>query len=623
MSSSSTISTTISTDPSSKSLGHQEDDVIPSKSQIYRTFARSKQVWQNLHKKATSMRLQRDTITLSHLVHGLPAIPDDLRGVNDLAGQATWEMKTPGCDTPHRTMTEEKRRWTLTRRRPTRCMISDHCHFSYSDSKSNGIALLFFGWAYILCMTLLEKQHIPMCYSGNISAIPDHEHHSDGQKLTVDIGHASEEEFRWWTSLVSPGQGWRSASGKQPVWAIAYTGNIKVRLVAQVLSSTSPNPSPPSSRQAVKFLSRFASMYDLDSQVPLALAMALTLPLHNETASMVKLPRPFLTRQDDQVASLSSIEREYSNLTRYMTLSSNPVFLSSTLWAVFWEPGVECNLVSPWCDPIIDVVKPLVDRGELEMLSHVLALRRPNVAPLWYGIAACGRTKTILAIVPFLQSLYTPVPSRPIPEVAAWTGSPQSFMDLRGSGAYLQAGDQVARADVWRLRHECWDVEPEGAPFRNPPMCPWPPFGFIKADELELSVRLHMNCDRHQWVYLRWTWLLGNGAELAEEAALPLESSSLFEAGSQVGLAYSSVPDLDYRPDHVASERAVGDIFRWAATEMEPTGKDIYLHHWVEALADLEMEGKDRTDSSSGSRQGSSHSPTKRVEDWVMNTDVE
>ncbi|RSL93750.1 hypothetical protein CEP52_013071 [Fusarium oligoseptatum] len=627
MSSSSTISTTISTDPSSKSLGHQEDSVIPSKSQIYQTFARSKLIWQNLHKRATSMRLQRDTITLSHLIYGLPAMPDDLRGVKDVAGQATWEMmKTRGCDTLHRTMTEEKRRWTLTRRRPTLCMISDHCHFSYIDTKSNGIALLFFGWAYILCMTLLEKQHIPMCYSSNnISAIPDHdEHHSDGQELTVDIGHVSEEEFRWWTSLVSPGQGWRSASGKQqPVWAIAYTGTIKVRLVAQVLSSTSPNPSPPSSRQAVKFLSRFASMYNLDSQVPLALAMALTLPLHNDTASMVKLPRPFLTRQDSRVASLSSIEQEYNNLSRYMTLSSNPVFLSSTLWAVFWEPGVECNLVSPWCDPIIDVVKPLVDGGELEMLGHILALRRPNVAPLWYGIAACGQTRTILAVVPFLQSLYTPVPSRPIPEVAAWTGSPQSFMDLRESGAYLQAGDQVARADVWRLRHECWDVESEGAPFRNPPMCPWPPFGFMKADELELPVRLHVNCDRHQWVYLGWTWLLGNGAVMVKTLLPQKSSSSLFKAELQVDLATSSVPDLDYSLDHVASERAVGDVFRWVATEMEPAGKDIYLHPWVDAQADLEMCGNDRTDSNSGGSQSSSHSPAERVEDWVMNTDME
>ncbi|KAI8648899.1 hypothetical protein NCS56_01506300 [Fusarium sp. Ph1] len=389
-------------------------------------------------------------------------------------------------------MTEEKRRWTLIRRRPTLCMISDHCHFSYIDSTSNGIALLFFGWAYILCMTLLEKQHIPMCYSGNISAIPDHEHHSDEQYLTVDIGHASEEEFRWWISLVSPGQVWRSASRKQPVWAIAYTGNVK----------------------------------------------------------------------------------------------------------------------------------PLVDGGELEMLSHILALRRPNVAPLWYGIAACGQTRTIVAIVPFLQSLYTPVPSRPIPEVAAWIGSPQSFMDLRESGPYLQAGDQVSRADVWRLRHECWDAEPEGAPFRNPPMCPWPPFGFMKVDELELPVRLHMSCDRHQWVYLRWTWLLNNRAVLVNPS-LPQQSSSVFEAESQMDFTPSSIPNLDYRPDHVASERAVGDIFRWAATEMEPTGKDIYLHHWVEALADLEMDGNDGTDSSSSESQSCSHSPTERVKDWVMNTDIE
>ncbi|EEU47543.1 uncharacterized protein NECHADRAFT_78075 [Fusarium vanettenii 77-13-4] len=458
-------------------------------------------------------------------------------------------------------MTKETRRWALARRRPTLCMISDHSHFSYSDSTSNGIAILFFGWAYILCMSMLEKQHIPMCYPDSIpTPPPTQDHCSDGRELTVDIGHVSEGEFLWWTSLLSPGQGWRSASGKHPAWAITYTGNIKLRVEAKVVPSAGLNASPPSSRQAVRFLSRFASMYDLDGQAPLALAMALTLPLHNETTSVVKLPRPILTRQDTPRASLSSIEREYKSLTHYMTLSSNPIFLSSVLWAVFWEPGVECNLVSPWYDAIINIVKPLINRGELEMLGHILALRRPNVAPLWYGIAAYGQTKTILSIVPFLQNLFTPVPSRPIPEVA--------------------------------------------------------------VDELELPMRMHINCDRHQWAYVRWTWALSNGI-VSTETWSPQDSFSLFESESPVDLAHGSLPDPVYKPDHIASERAVGDIFRWSATEIEPTGKNIYLHPWVDALADLEMDGNNEVDSSSDAQQDSSDSPIKRIKDWITKIDAE
>jgi len=367
----------------------------------------------------------------------------------------------------------------------------------------------------------------------------------------------------------------------------------------------------------VRFLSRFASMYNLESQAPLALSMALTLPLHNETWSIVQLPKPSLTRQDTQLASPSSIDLEYSNLSRYMALSSHPNFLSSALWGIFWEPRVDCNLVTPWFDAIIEVVRPLINGGDLEMLGHVLAPRRPNIAPLWYGIAACGPTKTLNSIIPFLEMLLTPVPWRPIPEVAAWTGSPQSFMDLSGSGPYVQEGGQVGRIDVWRLRHECWDLEPEGIVFRRAPMCPWPPFGSMPVDELDVSVRAHIRCGRHRWAYSRWTWVFEDGTELADETSVGGE-------GDQVGLDSLFDPDLPdtalampgYASTSTASEIAIGDIFRWAATEMEASGRDIYTHPWVQALEDLKMGWDDESDTGSAASQ-SLHYSFERVEDWV------
>lgn len=601
--------------------GQKKDPVVPSQDQIVQTFSRSKHLWQSLSRRASSLSLQRDTVRLTGLINGLPALPDNLEGNTKLTGQATWEMRSTGCTVPCKARNEGRRRWDLTILRPTLCTNSNHSCFNHSDSKSNGIALLFFGWAYILCMTLLEKQNVPMRYRHNLQNVPGGGSIFEEQCLVVDVGSVTYEEYCWWMSILSPGQGWGSGSPKQPVWAIAYTGNLKFRVVAQITSSKSPPPDPPSSTQAVSFLSRFASMYNLESQAPLSLAMALTLPLHNETASMVQLPKPFLIRQDTKLASPSSIDREYGNLARYMTLSSNPVFLSSTLWAIFWEPEVDCNLVSPWCDPIIEVVKPLIDNGNLEMLGHVLALRRPNIAPLWYGIVACGRTKSVLAIVSFLQNLHSPVPSLPIPEVAAWTGSPQSFLDLRGSGPYVQGNHQVARKDVWRLRHELWDVEPEGAPFRNPPTCPWPPFGVMGVEELEIPVRTHIHCQRHHWVYTRWTWLLIDGIELLDEPPTRQESWPGFESESHLR-PQDSLATPSYSTDHAASERAVGDIFRWAATEMEDTGRDIYAHPWVEALPDFDMGDDYETDA--GTNTGAKFSDDRRgkVEDWARSVEV-
>lgn len=166
-----------------------------------------------------------------------------------------------------------------------------------------------------------------------------------------------------------------------------------------------------------------------------------------------------------------------------MTLSSNPRFLSSALWSIFWEPGVDCNAVSPWCDGIREVLEPLVKSRNFELLGHVLALRRPNHAALWYAIVLFGRTTFLESLIPFLKTLETPTPARPIPDVAFWTGVPQSFMDLRGSGPYLREDNTISRADVWRLRHECWEVEPEGRPFRSTPLLGWPPFGVIHPEE--------------------------------------------------------------------------------------------------------------------------------------------
>ncbi|OIW27050.1 hypothetical protein CONLIGDRAFT_601903 [Coniochaeta ligniaria NRRL 30616] len=620
MSSSSPVSTpTRSTAESSVHDEKDEEDLVaPSPASIYRTFAASKQHWQYLSTKAASMCLQRDTVRLSGLTIGLPAIPDNLQGVDYLTGQATWELKSKGDSNLHKARTEGRRLWSPSRRRPTLCTITNDSRFTYSNSKSNGVALLFFGWAYILCTSLLERQRIPLRYTNNVPEAPSNQNCSDEHRFTVDLGIVSDCEFRWWSALLSPGQGWRSDRPEQPVWAIVYTGNIKFQVVGQVRVSASPRTDPPSSTQAAAFLSRFASMYNLESQAPLALAMAMTIPLHNETRSVVELPKPSLFRQDTHLTSPSSIEREYSNLSHYMTLSSNPIFLSSALWGIFWEPGVDCNLVGPWCDPIIDVVEPLVDKGDLETLAHVFALRRPTIAPLWYGIAACGQTKTITAIVPFLKTLHAPTPARPIPEVAAWTGAPQSFMDLCGSGPYEQGGSQVAREDVWRLRHECWDLEPEGTPFRNPPMSPWPPFGHMGVEELEISLRTHLGCERHRWVYARWTWLLGNGTEVVESSP---NQQGLFETEGEPEPALSPVflPTPGYSPRSMASEKAVGDIFRWASTEIEASGKSIYTHPWVDVLADFNMGLDQESDVGSDGNQTS----VQRVEQWVEDLEMD
>lgn len=86
-----------------------------------------------------------------------------------------------------------------------------------------------------------------------------------------------------------------------------------------------------------------------------------------------------------------------------MTPSSNPQFLTSALWSIFWEPIVDCNAVSPWCDGIIEILEPLVKSSNLELLGYVFALCQSNHTALWRAIVLFRETTLIKALIPFLK----------------------------------------------------------------------------------------------------------------------------------------------------------------------------------------------------------------------------
>ncbi|KAM0261687.1 hypothetical protein ACHAQJ_002139 [Trichoderma viride] len=575
------------------SMNSQIDKVVPTADQKGLVHGWSKEVWRGLVTAAGSMSFGRNVIDLASLAKYGPKMPDDMEGTTELSGSASWEItEEPKSTNPHgRNVIHgprkgPKRKWSLMKLEPTTCEISERSGFQFSDSDSNGVAFMFFAWTYILSVFLLEEQRIPVVYED--AAVTSGDETPTGNQFTVDLGDASDEECRWWSALLSPGQGWKATQSGHPVWAVSFTGNVKFTVTSQHdASQPSEDIKPPTSREAVEFLSRFASMYNLESQAVLGLAMALTVPLHENMSSTIQIPKPYLVKPS-AVFQASIIDKEFRNLSYYMVLSSNPAFVASALWSVFWEPEVDCNLATPWCDPIIDVIKPLIDSEDLETLGHVLALRRPGVAPLWYGLLACGTTETVKAIVPYLETLVTTVPAKLMPEVAVWTDTPQSFMDLTGSGPYLR-GDQVSRADVWRLRHECWNVWKHGVHFRHLPSTPFKPFGSIEGDEVEAMVRTHLECSRHQWTYAGFTWTLKSGVKLLHEPRVLTTPWAQFEEDSCIDQPQSGTAESDYEPDYAASKRAVGDIFRWSATEMEKSGKLIYSHPWVSMDSHIAM----------------------------------
>ncbi|RFU78777.1 hypothetical protein TARUN_3483 [Trichoderma arundinaceum] len=612
------------------SMSSHIDKVVPTADQSGIVSNFSTVLWQGILKAAKNMSLDRNTVNLTGLTKYGPKLPDDLEGATELLGFAIWHIADEPRPNQHPNLTHGprtglRRQWDLMKPRPTVCEISERKDFNFSDSASNGLAFMFLAWSYIISVYLLEEQKTPVIYEE--ATAPSGDETPTGNQFIVDLGDASDEECRWWSALLSPGQGWKAADSGLPVWAVTYTGNMKFVVMNQ---PTASGPSedepceegptqirPPTSREAVRFLSRFASMYDLESQAALGLAMALTIPLHDNMSSTIQLPEPHLVRPNEAF-HLSMVDKEFRNLSYYMVLSSNPAFFASALWAVFWEPEIDCNLVSSWCDPIIDIVKPLIEAENFELLGHVLALRRPGVGALWYGLAACGATETILAIVPFLQTLHTPVPARLLAEVSIWTDTPQSFMDLSGSGPYLQ-GNQISRADLWRIRHEYWNAWKDGVHFRHPPTTPFQPFGYIDSDEVESMIRGHVDCPRHHWEYTGFTWSLQNGIELTHEpCVLPTPSFAQFDTEPHLYLPPAGSGEPDHDIDHTASRRAVGDMFRWATTEIEKSGRSIYSHPWVNVkshFAFVDKEGK------RGPRtlMRLSELTMARVREWVAN----
>jgi hypothetical protein len=59
-----------------------------------------------------------------------------------------------------------------------------------------------------------------------------------------------------------------------------------------------------------------------------------------------------------------------------------------------------------------------------------------------------------------------------------------------------------------------------------------------------------------------------------------LRSKPLWFPGTE--LQQVTIPKVS--KDNLASRQAIGDAFRWVVMDMEPSGKEIYSHRWVQAL---------------------------------------
>ena len=480
------------------------------------------------------------------------------------------------------------------------------------------LGILALGWSYILSARSVEMQDegAEIMYTNSIAPGFHHEiKPRRAQAVTVDIGDVDGKVARWWAAIMAPGEGWKAVvSRKDSVeylapWSVSREGThdvgIKWRTNGPVPKGSEAYE-PPSSREAFDFLARFSLLYDLGSQFLVALATAITFPAHKNHGTMVELPLPGETKVKQKCSLVDSIAPDWISVNKelpyYMALSCNPEVVISSLCGMFWEENVPSNMVSPWLHPILyevpEAKEIMEDPGFYhEILAIMCSFRRPRISALWLGAVAGGLTPIILRRV---RSGRPPLDANAFP----WTGSPQSFMDLAGSGAYVRetSADKVQREDVWRLLYLPPVVE-DDLSYNSPPFTPWPPPGNTPTKNCALRVVTHLQCPRHKLEYRHWNWKLKDGSVFEDRGLESYAAEKDWEQPSPKIEPIASVEFPGKLVDQEASQEASHDIFRWVTVNGEGVPPEaVYKDDWVRIEDDSDEESDAADDADSVSR---------------------
>ena len=94
-------------------------------------------------------------------------------------------------------------------------------------------------------------------------------------------------------------------------------------------------------------------------------------------------------------------------------------------------------------------------------------------------------------------------------DVAAWTGSPQSFLDEKFSGTYQGITAQIPRSDLLRHRFNFRLGDPNCIRFG------WQPFGSVSKEQIEpeLWPALELGQPRE---YKHWVWWLKDKRQMQQ-----------------------------------------------------------------------------------------------------------
>ncbi|KAK2811595.1 hypothetical protein FQN50_001937 [Emmonsiellopsis sp. PD_5] len=458
------------------------------------------------------------------------------------------------------------------------------------------LGVLALGWSYILSARLVEMQGEGAGMSYTSLMVPGYlrePEDANAPPFIIDLGEVDEDAARWWAAILSPSEGWKAIISRRDdgeylaPWSVSRNDarNIGIKYRTNGLrSENSLAPNPPSSSKAYEYLAQFSSLHNLGSQFLMGLTTAMTFPTHNFHGTVIQLPLPAESDSQQKNPSVKPSTPDWHTvndlLPYYMTLSCSSDVVISILCGMFWEPDVTCNIVSPWLHPILREIPASPQIAQTpglfhELLAIICSFRQPQVFPLWLGAVASGLTSTIIRQVARGRP---PLDAHAFP----WTGCPQSFMDIPGSGSYIVcegSADKVRRADVWRLQYLPPVIE-DDLHYNCRPVTPWAPFGDTTIRNCVFRVAAHLECQRHGFGYLHWNWTLEDGTRVEDQG---YGSASIDRFPEEISLVIiGSIEDLEIPRTSLSREASFG-IFQWVMVNGEGTpAEEVYKDDWLQ-----------------------------------------
>ncbi|KAI1822713.1 hypothetical protein F4861DRAFT_378629 [Xylaria intraflava] len=515
-------------------VAKDDDPLIPSEDQISSTWMKGLATWSALVSAAEQIpptHWPAAILDPSVMLNQMPPLPRTVPR-KTLAGRPTWRVSH--IDHGSVEVTGAKRYIGLKVSKPMRCLVSDPADcFQYGrtggasstgpDTTPKALSILTLCWSYILSVRLLELQGRPVHFSGHRLQPTLNQYQCGPEKVLLELpASASPGLVRWLCAVLAPALGWATDTTQDfPPWASFCAGDVQfVICTAQAISFADSRA--PSSREAMEYLTEFVGLYSLgpeqpgDSDLHMSLApytagllAALALPFYDMNGLQPRIPAAGLKSPTTSGLTPSmrrDIEQYYSDIPYYMTLSMDPLAVGSMVWSIFWQPGIKCNLVSPWLGSILSAIQPLIASRDLGGLAKVFMLRRPRVSLMWLGIFLLGDPAILDHIERYLGQLeerrFCGSLARPDSTVASWTGSRQSFWDEEES-RMAENWSEVSRADVLRRRHirRLWDDRWL--------LFSWEPFGMIARRDIEPELLEQFEVP-YLRQYVHWTWLVAD-----------------------------------------------------------------------------------------------------------------